>query len=136
LADPYLAALPATIGLVFLALAIVERGYRSYLEAKKVDPTIKFDGAYFLNILITAGGGSGIMIILSALPTLFTSISQTDQSTVTFFSIAAQALLGYTTGYTILDKLNTRVEQSFALADANIALTTKAVDTTTEQPKT
>lgn len=125
MADPYLAALPATIGLIFLALAIVERGYRSFLEAKKADPTIKFDGAYFLNILITAGGGSGIMIILAALPTLFNSISQTDQTTITFFSVAAQALLGYTTGYTILDKLNTRVEQSFALTEALQPATTE-----------
>lgn len=123
--DSFLAITPGiATGLVFLAVAILERGYRTFLEERKVDPKLKFDGAYFLNIIITAGSGSGIMMILSILPSLITQLTQADSVVITLFSLTSQAILGYTAGYTILDKLNTRVEQRYAMAEAGIDVTT------------
>ena len=105
------------VGLGFLAIAIFERGIRTYLEKKKVDPTVKFDGSYFLNIMITAGGGSGIMAILSILPSLLTALTEQESTIVTLATLASQALTGYTVGYTMLDKLNSSVETKYALSE-------------------
>jgi hypothetical protein len=125
LVDSFLAITPGiAVGLVFLAIAILERGYRTFLEERKIDPTIKFSGAYFLNIVITAGSGSGIMMILSILPSLITQLTEADSVVITLFSLTSQAILGYTAGYTILDKLNTRVETRAALAEAEKTTTT------------
>lgn len=74
-------------------------------------------------------------MILSILPSLITQLTQADSVVITLFSLTSQAILGYTAGYTILDKLNTRVEQRYAMAEAGIDVTTTVTPTTPTEVK-
>jgi len=99
--------LPILVGLVFVAFAVLERGYKTFLEAKKVDTTLKFSGAYLLNLLVSTGVTS--VIIMAVVPAVLTGIGSATQE-ITFAAIILQAVLGYTTAYTILDKMNKSTE--------------------------
>lgn len=111
------ASVPLVIGLVGVAFAILERGYKLYLEAKKADPTLKFGGAYMLNLLISTGVGTAL--VTTVIPTLVNQLQgQTDMVLpVTVGSLLLNFILGYTVTYRILDALNNSTDKKLALAE-------------------
>ena len=114
------ASLPIIVGLIFVAIAVLERGYKTFLDAKKVDPTIKFGGAYLLNLLVTTGASSAIVI--AVIPALLTGLG-TVPAEITLSAIILQAILGYETAYRILDGLNTSTEKKETIAELTKATT-------------
>ena len=115
------ASLPIIVGLIFVAIAVLERGYKTFLDAKKVDPTIKFGSAYLLNLLVTTGASSAIVI--AVIPALLTGLG-TVPAEITLSAIILQAILGYETAYRILDGLNTSTEKKETIAELTKASTT------------
>jgi hypothetical protein len=103
------AAIPILVGLIFVGWAVLERGYKTFLEARKVDPTIKFSGAYMLNLLISTGVSS--VVIITIIPTLLNGLNSIPVG-ITVSTLILQAILGYETAYTILDKLNKSTESN------------------------
>ena len=111
------AAIPLIVGLVGVGVAILERGYKRYLEEKKLNPNIKFDGTYMLNLLVSTGIGT--VIVTTIVPALIAALSKTpvDETIVQFAGLSAIILnfvLGYTLTYRILDALNTSTEKKLA----------------------
>ena len=116
---PFEAEIPLIVGLVGVAAAVLERGYKRYLEEKKLDPSIKFNGTYMLNLLISTGVGT--IIVTAILPALISALQgNTGEPQIQVISLAAiivNFILGYATTYRILDALNTSTEKKLALAD-------------------
>jgi len=110
--------IPIIIGLIAVVVAVLERGYKSFLEKKAVDPKLKFDSAYLLNMLIT--GGAMVVIVTVIVPAVLTQIQANPDTALTFAGVALNFVLGYATTYRILDGLNdstkTRIEAK-ALAE-------------------
>ncbi|HTH22153.1 MAG TPA: hypothetical protein VL854_08045 [Nitrososphaeraceae archaeon] len=104
--------IPILIGLAAVVVAILERGYKSFLEKKAVDPKLKFDAAYLLNILIT--GGAMVVIVTVVIPAVITEVSANPDTALTLGSALLNFILGYAATYRILDGLNdstkTRIE--------------------------
>lgn len=113
--------IPIVVGLLFVAIAVIERGYKQFLEAKKLDPTITFGTTYLLNLLVSTGTSAVIITVL--VPNL---ISQTlsANTAVTIASLVLQAVLGYTITWTTLDKLNTSTDNKIS----TISQTSKTVE--------
>jgi hypothetical protein len=113
------AEIPLIIGLVGVAIAVLERGYKRYLEQKKIDPTIKFGGTYMLNLLISTSVGTAL--VTAVVPAVISAIIGTIESeTPVAFTISSMFLnfvLGYTTTYRILDALNTSTDRKMELAE-------------------
>lgn len=105
------------VGIISVLVAIFERGYKRYLEEKKTDPTIKFDGLYMINMAVTTGVTSAFVALL---PTLIQSVSETAE--LTLASILINAALGYTLAYRILDGLNSSTENKIETVKAKTAL--------------
>ena len=108
-ADPVIVGIPIAVGLIFVAFAVLERGYKRFLVEKKIveaeGKTIEFDLAYIVNMIVS----SGISIsIISVLPTLLDQIGTPTEITVG--SLILNAILGYTTAYTVLDKMNQKTD--------------------------
>jgi hypothetical protein len=132
------AEIPLIVGLLGVAVAVLERGYKRFLEEKKLDPTIKFGGTYMLNLLVSTGVGTALVV--AVIPALITSL-QTGQEVsegvvvvVGFASVILNFILGYTTTYRILDALNTSTERKLELARAEAAATPPPVPSTPPAP--
>jgi hypothetical protein len=97
--------LPILIGLAAVVVAVLERGYKTFLEKKAVDPELKFNGAYLLNILIT--GGAMVVIVTVVVPAVITEIQSNPDQAVTLGSALLNFILGYAVTYRVLDGLNT-----------------------------
>jgi len=125
------AEIPLVIGLIGVAFAILERGYKTFLEAKKTDPAIKFDAAYMLNLLISTGVGTAL--VTAVIPTLVTQISgqTTSEIPVTVGAILLNFILGYSVTYRILDALNNSTDKKLTIASTS---TTPTTTTTTTSP--
>lgn len=104
--------IPILIGLAAVVVALLERGYKTYLEKKAVDPELKFNGAYLLNLLIT--GGAMVVIVTVVVPSVLSEISANPDAVLTLGSALLNFIIGYATTYRILDGLNdstkTRIE--------------------------
>jgi cystathionine beta-lyase/cystathionine gamma-synthase len=107
--------IPILVGLGAVAFAILERGYKRFLDEKKIAEaegrTLKFDLAYLINMIVTAGVTSGFVAII---PVLVETVGQPNE--VTFVSLLLTAATGYTTAYTILDKMNTKTDVKIEVA--------------------
>ena len=123
------AEIPLIIGLLGVAFAVLERGLKLYLEAKKADPTLQFGGAYMLNLLISTGIGTAL--VTTVIPTLVTQIQGATEINVpvTVGSLLLNFILGYTVTYRILDALNNSTDKKLEIAASQP--TTPATTTTT-----
>ena len=108
-------AVPIFLGLVGVGLAVAERGYKRYLDAKKEDPTLTFDSSYLINILISSGGMAAI--IAGVIPTLTEQLGEVT-TPITVVSVIGNFALGYLATYRILDGLNNITEQKVKLPEA------------------
>jgi hypothetical protein len=99
--------IPIVVGLVFVAIAVLQRGYKTYLTEKKTNPSITFDAAYMLNFWVATSASTAIVGIV---PTLLTTLLGDTSAAITFYSIILNAILGYTTAWTALDQMNTSTE--------------------------
>lgn len=117
------------VGIISVLVAIFERGYKRYLEEKKTDPTIKFDGLYMINMAVTTGVTSAFVALL---PTLIQSVSETAE--LTLASILINAALGYTLAYRILDGLNSSTENKIETVKAKTALKIEKEKNKPQQP--
>lgn len=120
-------AVPLIIGLFFVGIAIFQRAVKTFLEKKKEDPHLKFDTTYLLNLWVSTGVSTAIISIITALLTL---IPERQVTELTFYGIISNAILGYTTAYTILDQLNTGTEKAIALVKAGLTTTTTVEEKT------
>lgn len=111
--DELIIAIPLIVGLVGVSLAVLERGYKRFLDAKKEDPTLTWDNSYLVNILISAGGMSAI--IAGVIPALVEMIPEIS-TPVTLVSLIGNFLGGYLGTYRILDGLNNATEQKIHAA--------------------
>ena len=114
-------AIPILFGLIFVGAAVTQRGWKTFLEKKKEDPKLEFNAAYMLNFI---AAGTVSTAIISAITALLTLIPEQTVESITLYGMISNAILGYTTAYTILDQLNTGTEKSFKLQDANHATET------------
>lgn len=105
----WLSAAPYIIGLFVVAIAVLERGYKTFLEKKEQEPELKFSASYLLNFWVSAGIGT---IVATLVPTLIASIANTANEGITLASVAITAALSYLSAYTALDKLNTGTEKA------------------------
>ena len=117
------AEIPLIIGLVGVAFAVLERGYKRFLEARNAEPGLKFGGTYMLNFILSTGIGTAL--VTAVIPTLVTQITgETDMALpVTVGAILLNFILGYTVTYRILDALNTSTDKKLELAEATPAPT-------------
>lgn len=99
--------IPIIVGLVFVGLAVLQRGYKTFLQEKKTNPDIKFDGTYMLNFWVSTGIAGAIVTII---PPLLTTLLPSNAGPITLYSIIVNAVLGYTTAWTALDQMNTSTE--------------------------
>lgn len=130
--DELIIAIPLVVGLVGISLAVGERGYKRFLDAKKEDPSLVWDNSYLINILISAGGMSAI--IAGVVPTLIEMIP--DISTpMTIASLIGNFLGGYLGTYRILDGLNNSTEQKIHMAAKNATIEAQEKTITKEEAK-
>jgi hypothetical protein len=108
------AELPLIIGIIGVAFAILERGYKAYLDQKKVDPSIKFGGSYMLNLLISTSVGTAV--VTTVIPTLVTQLTGSTEVPLTVGALFLNFVLGYTITYRILDALNTSTDRKLEVA--------------------
>ena len=54
----WFAAIPLIVGLFFVAVAVLDRGYKKFLEKKQLEPELKFDATYLLNFWVSASIGT------------------------------------------------------------------------------
>lgn len=101
--------IPLIIALVGIGFAIVERGYKSFLEKKEIDPKLQFNPAYLLNIIITTG--AMVAIVTGVLPAIISEISSEPNTVLTLGSVILNFVLGYSLTYRILDALNNSTEK-------------------------
>lgn len=110
-------AIPILVGLAAVGLAMLERGYKRYLEEKKIaeaeGKTLTFDMAYIVNMVVSTGVSSAI---ISVIPVLVEQIGKPTE--ITFVSLLLNAILGYTTAYTVLDKMNQKTDSKIETAKA------------------
>lgn len=102
-------SIPVIIGLVAIGIAILERGYKTFLEKKQIDPKLEFNTAYLLNILITSG--TMVAAITGVLPVVLAEISAQGDIPLTLGSAAVVFVIGYASTYRILDGLNNSTEK-------------------------
>lgn len=113
--DQVMVAVPLVVGLIGVGLAVFERGYKRFLDAKKEDPSLTWDNSYLINILISAGGMAAI--IAGVIPALVEMVPETS-TPLTLVSLIGNFLGGYLGTYRILDGLNNTTEQKVKLAAA------------------
>lgn len=105
--------IPVIVGLIGLSLALLERGYKRFLDEKKEQPDLKFGLAYLVNMLV-AGGGSAVLV--GIIPALLTQLGDMP-TTISIVVLGQQFLLGYLTAYRALDGLNKRTDDKVELAN-------------------
>ena len=124
------AEIPLIIGLVGVAFAVLERGYKRFLEQQKLEPDLKFGGTYMLNLLISTGIGTAL--VAGVIPTVITEMGTVDQITeLTLASIFLNFILGYSVTYRILDALNTSTDRKIELAEIEAQKVKAETPTTT-----
>jgi hypothetical protein len=101
--------IPLIIAFVGIGFAIVERGYKSFLEKKEIDPKLQFNPAYLLNIIITTG--AMVAIVTGVLPAVISEISASPDIPLTLGAVVLNFVLGYSLTYRILDALNNSTEK-------------------------
>jgi len=104
--------IPVITGLIGLSLALLERGYKRYLDEKAEKPDLKFGLSYLVNMLV-AGGGSAVLV--GIIPALLTQLGEMP-TTLSIVVLGQQFLLGYLTAYRALDGLNKRTDDKIELA--------------------
>lgn len=109
------ASISLVVGLVFVAFAVLERGYKRFLEEKKLDPKLKFDGAYMLNFWVSASLGS--VIVITVIPSLIAAIGN-PSAEMTLAGLILNAVLGYSITFSALEHLNTSTERKMEAAEA------------------
>jgi hypothetical protein len=113
------AEIPLIVGLAGVAFAVLERGYKTYLEQKKLDPSIRFSPTYMLNLLISTGAGTVIVSVI--VPALMSAISASVSEPITIYTgigaIIVNFGLGYGLTYRILDGLNTSTDRKMEQAE-------------------
>lgn len=113
MANEFMLALPIIVGLLGVGLAIFDRGWREYVTAKRNDPTIThFSADYMVNLIVTAGGVGAFFG--AVIPLIIGSMTALPPEGI-FIWTFTQIWGGYTSAYTILDKLNTPIETKTAL---------------------
>lgn len=117
--EPIIYSIPIIVGLVGVGIAVFERGYKRYLDARKEDPSLKFDSSYIVNILISSGGMAAI--IGGVIPALTEQLGE-PSTAITFISIIGNFALGYLATYRILDGLNNATEQKTQMAKKNAVI--------------
>lgn len=120
--DEIILAVPIVLGLVGVGLAVAERGYKRYLDAKRENPALTFDSSYLINILISSGGMSAI--IAGVIPTLTEQLGEVT-TPITVISVIGNFALGYLATYRILDGLNNVTEQKIQQEEEEAATPTK-----------
>jgi len=106
--DPII--IPFVVSMIGLAIAIVERGWKRFKDEQATNPQLKFNTAYLLNMLLTAGGVGTLLSVISAVIASLTS-GETSLE-VTLVAIASQFALGYLLAYRILDAFNNRTDKT------------------------
>jgi hypothetical protein len=110
--DEIIIAIPIIVGLVGVSLAILERGYKRFLDARKEDPTLKWDSSYLINILVSSGGSAAI--IAGVIPALTEQLGDVT-APITVISVIGNFALGYLLTYRVLDGLNNATERKTEL---------------------
>ena len=110
------------VGLIGVGVAILERGYKKYLEAHAIDPTIKFNGTYQLNLFVSTGIGTTLVSVI--VPALITALGQQSNPYTGIGGAVINFFLGYGITYRILDGLNTSTDKKMELAEATKAKVT------------
>lgn len=109
MADEFTIAVSVLVGLFAVGIAILERGYKRYLEEKKIaeqeGKTLVFNSLYMINMLVTTGVSAAFVAVL---PTLLTTLS--ESAALTTVSILTNAATGYLLAYRLLDGLNSSTE--------------------------
>ena len=113
------AAIPLITGLVGVGAAILERGYKRYLEEKKLNPELKFSAVYMLNLLVSTGAGT--VIVTTIIPALIAALQNTSENQqlnqyVGLAAIFINLALGYALTYRFLDGLNNSTDKKLATA--------------------
>ena len=109
-----LSAAPYIVGLFVVAVAVLERGYKTFLEKKAQEPELEFNSTYLLNFWVSASVG---VVVATLVPTLIGTIANTVDTGVTLASIVITAAISYLAAYTALDKLNTGTEKALEIQD-------------------
>lgn len=104
--------IPVIVGLIGLSLALLERGYKRYLDEKKEQPELSFGLSYLVNMIV-AGGGSAVLV--GIIPALLTQLGE-QPTVISIVVLGQQFLLGYLTAYRALDGLNKRTDDKVELA--------------------
>lgn len=111
--------IPMVLGLAAVGLALLDRGYLSYRQAKKADPTIHFSAEYIVTIIITAGGAGGFFGLI--LPVLQAAITAPIEGYIVMWAMV-QFVTAYFATVGILDKLNQPLEAKTELANLKKAV--------------
>lgn len=117
------------IAIIGVIIAVVERGLKRYYDEKAENPTIKFSSSYIINILISGGGMSAI--IIGVLPVVAENFQNPEQPiAITVFSVMSAFGFGYLTTFRILDGLNNRTEEKVEVARIHNTPTATTATTT------
>lgn len=109
-----IATLPIIIGLVGIGIAVAHRTYKSFLDAQRENPDIKFDMAYLVNAFI--GSGVFITIITGVIPVVVDEVVPFPNGIVTIALVIANFSIGYFGTYRVLDGLNKTTDTKIELA--------------------
>lgn len=112
------------VGLIGVAIAILERGYKKYQDQKATDPDLKFNFSYLINMLVSSGIGS--VLATTIIPTLISQLpDSTIEQAVTPLFIIINFLLGYATTFRVLDGMNNSTAKKIELSQATTPTTTR-----------
>lgn len=114
MADAIAVGIPLIVGLVGVLFAILDRGYGRYLEEKKTNPDLKFGSMYLLNLLVSTGIGAVVVTVV--LPAVVSAIGESENPAITVVVVVTNFVLGYSTTYTALSKMNTSTERKLEVA--------------------
>ncbi len=99
-----LTQLPIIVGLVSVAVAILQRAYKTFLEKREIDPKLQFNHTYLLNTLVTTG--VGVALVTVVIPAVIEALSGANTQPINIASIFLNFAVGYGLTYTILDQWN------------------------------
>jgi hypothetical protein len=112
-------AIPIAVGLAAVGLALLDRGYLSYRNAKKSDPSLKFSFEYIVTIIIAAGGAGGFFGLI--LPIIQATITAPIEGYFTIWAMV-QFVTAYFSTVGLLDKLNQTLEAKNETAKVKAAV--------------
>src|ERR1051325_11323630 len=89
------------VSIAGMVVALVEPGWKRFQDEKASNPQLKFNAAYIVNMILTAGGVGTLLAIIAA---IIVALKGGETSIeVDFFAIIGQFGLGYLISYRILD---------------------------------